>query len=192
MFLYLKSLHIIFIVSWFAGLFYIVRLFIYHTETKDMEKPKSFILQDQYKLMSRRLWYIISWPAMILASVFGIWMLVESPGYLKQPYMHLKLGFVVVLYVYHLCCHAIFKQLQRDEIRYTSTKLRLWNEVATLLLVSIVFIIVLKSTIKLVWAVGGFIIIAIMLMLGVRIYKKMRMVKEEKSAKKKSNNSANE
>ena len=72
-FLYLKALHIIFVVTWFAGLFYIVRLFIYQTEAAQKPEPAREILQTQYKLMSKRLWYIITWPSAILASIFAFW-----------------------------------------------------------------------------------------------------------------------
>ena len=171
---YIKALHLIFVITWFAGLFYIVRLFIYHSETKEMDEPKASILQEQYKLMSRRLWYIITWPAMILTTVFGVWMLVENSWFLKQGFFHLKLGFVLVLYVYHFASHLIFRQLQRNEIRYSSTKLRIWNEIATLLLVAIVFLIVLQSSLKFVWGTVGFFLVGILLMLGIKLYKKIR------------------
>ena len=100
-FLYVKALHIIFVVTWFAGLFYIPRLFIYQTEAEDKLEPAKSILQTQYKLMSKRLWYIITWPSAILASIFGIWMLIQNPFYLSQPWMLVKIAFVFALYFYH-------------------------------------------------------------------------------------------
>jgi len=95
---YVKALHIIFVVTWFAGLFYIVRLFIYHVEAQDKEEPAKSILQTQYKLMSKRLWYIITWPSAVLAGIFAVWMLVLEPSYLTMIWMHVKLSFVFVLY----------------------------------------------------------------------------------------------
>ena len=83
-FLYVKALHIIFVVTWFAGLFYIPRLFIYQTEAEDKLEPAKSILQTQYKLMTKRLWYIITWPSAILASIFGIWMFIQNPYYLSR------------------------------------------------------------------------------------------------------------
>ena len=151
-----------------------MRLFIYHSETKEMDEPKASILANQYKIMSKKLWYIITWPAMVLTTVFGTWMVVESPGFLGSSYFHLKLGFVFILYLYHFSCGVIFSQLQRDEIKYTSTKLRIWNEVATLLLVAIVFLIVLKSSLNFVWGTVGFFLVAILLMLGIKLYKRLR------------------
>ncbi|WP_299104865.1 CopD family protein [uncultured Tenacibaculum sp.] len=176
-FLYVKALHIIFVVTWFAGLFYMVRLFIYHVEADKKEQPSKEILQTQYKLMQKRLWYIITWPSAILASFFAFWMLYKNPIYLEEGWMLVKLSFVLVLYVYHGFCQVIYKQLQRDEIKYTSLKLRLWNEVATILLFAIVFLVVLKDTINWIWGVVGILLVSILLMLAVRLYKKIRAKK---------------
>ncbi len=176
-FLYIKALHIIFVITWFAGLFYIVRLFIYHTEAEDKEEPAKSILQTQYKLMSKRLWYIITWPSGILATVFGLWMLFSSPSYLTFGWMHVKLSFVFALFFYHGACHKIFLQLQNDIVKYTSFKLRLWNEVATILLFAIVFIVVLKN-INWVWGVIGIILFGVLLMLSIKLYKNIRAKKD--------------
>ncbi len=175
---YVKALHIIFVVTWFAGLFYIVRLFIYHVEAEDKEEPAKSILQTQYKLMSKRLWYIITWPSAVLAGVFAVWMLVLEPSYLTMIWMHVKLSFVFVLYFYHIGCQKIFNQLQKDVIKYSSFKLRIWNEVATLLLFAIVFIVVLKSAISWVWGVVGILLFGIVLMLAIKLYKKIRAKKD--------------
>ena len=177
-FLYVKALHIIFVVTWFAGLFYMVRLFIYHVEAEKKEQPAKEILQTQYKLMEKRLWYIITWPSAILASFFAFWMLWKNPIYLEMPWMHVKLSFVLALYFYHFGCHKIFKQLQKDEIKYSSTKLRIWNEVATILLFAIVFLVVLKSAINWIWGVVGIILFGILMMLGIKLYKNIRAKKD--------------
>ena len=175
---YVKALHIIFVVTWFAGLFYIVRLFIYHVEAQDKEEPAKSILQTQYKLMSKRLWYIITWPSAVLAGIFAVWMLVLEPSYLTMIWMHVKLSFVFVLYFYHIGCQKIFNQLQKDVIKYSSFKLRIWNEIATLLLFAIVFIVVLKSAIYWVWGVVGILLFGIVLMLAIKLYKKIRAKKD--------------
>ena len=120
---YLKALHIIFVVTWFAGLFYIVRLFIYHVEAEDETPEAKAILQKQYKLMSRRLWYGITWPSAILTAIFATWLLITNfTFYLSQPWMHIKLVFVAALYFYHFACHRIFSQLQKNQIKYSSFK----------------------------------------------------------------------
>ena len=171
---YIKALHIIFVVSWFAGLFYIVRLFIYFAEAEEKEETAKTILQTQYKLMSKRLWYIITWPSAILASFFAFWMLYLEPSYLLMPWMHVKLSFVLALYFYHAGCHKVFVQQQKGIVKFTSFKLRIWNEVATILLFAIVFLVVLKSTISWVWGVVGIILFGLLIMLGIKLYKNIR------------------
>lgn len=173
-FLYLKALHLVFMVTWFAGLFYIVRLFIYHTEADLKPEPQKTILINQFKIMQKRLWYGITWPSAILITIFAIWMLVERPQFLSQPFMHLKLAFVVGLYFYHGYCHHIFRKLQKDEIKITSFKLRLWNELATLFLLSIIFTIVLRDMISFVWGLVGILGIAILLWVAIKVYKTKR------------------
>ncbi|MCG8185705.1 CopD family protein [Tenacibaculum finnmarkense] len=176
-FLYIKALHIIFVVTWFAGLFYVGRLFIYHVEAEKKEEPAKTILQTQYKLMTKRLWDIITWPSLFLASFFAIWMLIENPIYLELPWMHVKLAFVLALYFYHGFCHKIYKELQRDEINYSPTKLRIFNEAPTIILFAVVFLVVLKNTISWVWGVAGIILFGVLLMLGIQFYKKLRAKK---------------
>lgn len=173
-FAYLKSLHIIFVITWFAGLFYIVRLFIYQTEAEKKPSPDKEILQTQYKLMSKRLWYIITWPSGILTCVFAVWLIVQTPGYLTMNWMLIKLGFVGLLILYHLSCQKIYSQLQNDIIKYSSFKLRMFNEISTILLFAIVFLVVLKSTINWIWGVVGIIAVGILLMAGIKFYKRIR------------------
>ena len=181
---YILALHIIFVVSWFAGLFYIIRLFIYHAEARGKEEPASSILQKQYKLMEWRLWYIITWPAAILTLVFGIWMLVYSPGYLSMPWMHVKLSMVVGLFLYQLYCHKIFRKFQKDEDTWGSVKLRMWNEVATLFLFAIVFVVVLKNSVTWIVGLGSLIMLAVVMMVAIKLYGKARGKNELAEEKK--------
>lgn len=171
---YLKSLHLIFVITWFAGLFYIVRLFVYHIEANSKPSPEKEILIKQYKLMSYRLWYIITWPSAVLATVFAASLLLIMPQWLQQPWMHVKLGFVFLLFLYHFKCHSIFKQLQKDEVKYTTGFMRLWNEGATIILFAVVFLVILKSAVNWVFGVVGIILFSILLMLGYKFYKRIR------------------
>ena len=171
---YIKSLHLIFVITWFAGLFYIVRLFVYHAEAKQKPQPEQDILIKQYQLMQYRLWYIITWPSAILASFFAFYLLYLSPFWLEQSWMHVKLGFVFLLYVYHLKCHQIFKQLQRNEVRKSSNFFRIWNEGATIILFAIVFLVILKSAINWIFGVVGIFVFSILIMLGFKLYKRIR------------------
>ncbi|MDB4010759.1 CopD family protein [Polaribacter sp.] len=183
-FLYVKALHIIFVVTWFAGLFYIVRLFIYQTEAEQKPEPAKEILQTQYKLMSKRLWYIITWPSAILASVFAFWMLYTNPYYLEEPWMLIKLSFVFALYFYHGYCNKIFIKLQNNVVKYTALKLRIFNEVSTILLFAIVFLVTVKSTINWIWGVVGIILFGILMMLGIKLYRTLREKKNWEKAEK--------
>ena len=171
---YVKSLHLIFVITWFAGLFYIVRLFVYQIEAAAKPEPERSILGKQLKLMARRLWQIITWPSMLLAIGFAVWLLAERPFYMSDAWMQVKLSLVVVLIGYHIKCHLIFKDLQNDRIKYTSNFMRLFNEGATLLLFSIVFLVILKSAVNWIWGTLGIVVFGIMLMLGFKIYKRIR------------------
>ena len=172
---YIKALHLIFIVTWFAGLFYIVRLFIYQTEALEKSEHERLILKPQLDLMARRLWYIITWPSAILTLIFGFWVLTYRWGYLQQEFMQAKLIFVFLLYVYHGYSQVLFSRLQRGEAHWTSTQLRLWNEVSTLLLFAIVFLIVLKNTISMLWGMLGLVGLFVVLLVAIKVYKKYRI-----------------
>ena len=174
---YIKALHLIFVITWFAGLFYIVRLFVYHAEAKQKPQPEQDILIQQYQLMQYRLWYIITWPSAVLASFFAFWMLFFTESgkfWLTQPWMHVKLAFVLLLYLYHGKCHQIFKQLQKNEVQHTSNFFRIWNEGATIILFAIVFLVILKSAINWIYGVIGIFIFSILIMLGFKLYKRIR------------------
>ena len=172
--LYLKSLHIIFVVTWFAGLFYIVRLFIYHTEAEQKNEPERSILKNQFKLMEKRLWYGITWPSMILTWVFGLWLAYSMYEFDFPLWLLIKLGFVVGLSFYHLRCGIIFYQLKFDQVKMSSTQLRIWNELATLFLVAIVFLVVLKNMMDIMYGLAGFFIFSGLLFAAIYIYKKKR------------------
>lgn len=171
---YIKALHLIFVITWFAGLFYIVRLFVYHAEAKEKPEPEQSILIKQYQLMQYRLWYIITWPSAVLASIFAIWLLHLIPAWLEQDWMIVKLGFVVLLYAYHIKCHLIFKQLQQNDVKNSSNFFRLWNEGATLILFAVVFLVILKSAINWIYGVIGIFVFSILIMIGFKLYKRIR------------------
>jgi putative membrane protein len=172
--LYILSLHIIFIVTWFAGLFYIVRLFVYHAETSAREETEKKILEQHFRIAEKRLWYGITWPSAILTLITGVWLVALMYGSTIPSWLWLKFGFVLGLIVYHLVCHKIFLRFQRNEIRYSGMQMRMWNEVATLFLVAIVFIVVTKDISQ--WARGLviFILLAIALFVAIKVYKKLR------------------
>jgi putative membrane protein len=174
-YLYVKSLHIIFITTWFAGLFYIIRLFIYFKEAEEKNEPARSILQDQYALMSKRLWYIITWPSAILTTIFAGWLLILQPGWLETNWMLIKLAFVAALYAYHWSCQMMYNQIKKGYLKYSSFKLRIWNEVATIILFACVFLVVLKNSLGWIFGIVGIVGVSLLLMLGIKLYKRIRI-----------------
>ncbi|GAB3181021.1 CopD family protein [Telluribacter humicola] len=177
-YLHVKALHIIFVVSWFAGLFYMPRLFVYHTEAQELPEQGRNVLFTQFIKMEKLLWNAIMVPAMWLTLITGATMLYLTPDWLTQGWMQLKLAFVGGLLVYHLYTHKLLLEIRRGHFRFSSLKLRLWNEVATIFLFSIVFLVVLKNTLDWIWGVMGLIAFAVLIMSAVRIAKKVREKKQ--------------
>jgi protoporphyrinogen IX oxidase len=181
--LYVKALHIIFVVTWFAGLFYVVRLFIYHAEANEKPEPARTILSGQLALMAKRLWYGITWPSAIITLALGpaVWLLYGGgtmAGALEvlrtQNWLEIKLLLVAGLYAYHLTLHRIFRQQSVGVFKYSSQQLRVWNEVATLFLVAIVMLVVVKQGMSPVWGLLGLALLVVVLMSAIKIYKLVR------------------
>ncbi|WP_396602708.1 CopD family protein [Algibacter sp. R77976] len=171
---YLKAFHLIFVITWFAGLFYIPRLFVYQIEAFHKPSPEKEILGKQLKLMAKRLWYIITWPSAVLALVFGLSLFAINPYLFYQPWMQVKLGFIILLFIYHLITHKYYKQLQNDVVKKTSSYMRIWNEGATFILFAVIFLVILKSAINWIWGVVGIFILGVLIMLGFKVYKNIR------------------
>lgn len=179
-YLYAKAVHIIFVVCWMAGLFYMPRLFIYHTEAKDKGKEAYDILHRQFSIMENRLWWVISTPAMYITILAALVMLHTNPSLLTMGWMQLKLIFVAGLVLYHFKTQQIMYKLRDEKSKWTSGQLRLWNEVSTILLFAIVFLVILKSTLNWIFGVVGLLGLAITLMILIKVYKKYRKSKGEK------------
>ena len=171
---YIKSLHLIFVITWFAGLFYIPRLFVYHIEASEKSSPDKEILGNQLKHMAKRLWTIITWPSAILATIFAVWLIVLQPVWLEQSWMHVKLVFVVLLVIYHLKTHQYYRQLQQGIIKHTSSFMRLWNEGATFILFAVVFLAILKNAMNWIFGVLSIFVLALLIFLGFKLYKNIR------------------
>jgi protoporphyrinogen IX oxidase len=147
-YLWVKSLHLVAVVAWFAGLFYLVRLFVYHAEAAERDAAARAVLEPQYTLMAQRLLHIITTPAMLLTLVAGIAMLLLNPGLLTQPWMHVKLTLLLGLFAYHGWCVGQVRRLGRGGSVGSSTQMRVMNEVPTLLLVLIVTYAVVKNAVR--------------------------------------------
>ena len=171
--LYVKALHIIFIVTWFSGLFYIVRLFIYTAEANEKQEPEKTILLKQFMIMQKRLWYGITWPSAILTAIFGVWIWMWELNGSLPTWLAIKLFFVVGLFLYHFSLHYIFGQQQKGIFKYSSQKLRLWNEVATIFLIAIVMLAVVKD-ISVALGLVVLIVVLLVLLIAISIYKKLR------------------
>lgn len=170
----IKAIHLIFVVSYLAGIFYIVRLFIYHTETQMKPKNEREILRVQYKFMEKRLWNVITVPAGILVLVTGLTMLYLNPGLLSQSWMHVKLTAVILLVIYHFWCWRTILKLKNDVYTMKSIRLRMMNEVATMLLFIIAFAVMLKGLFAVYWywILISFVSVGILIMLIVRLVNK--------------------
>jgi putative membrane protein len=172
---YIKALHIIFIVTWFSGMFYIVRLFIYNTEAGEKEGVEKEILQKQFGIMIKRLWLGITWPSAILTIIFGGW--VTSMYTAIPQWLWIKLGFVAGLYAYHFTLQKIYSDEMKGVFKYTSNQLRVWNEVATIFLIAIVMIVTVKDNMSWLWGITGLALFTIALMSAIKIYKTIRTKK---------------
>ena len=174
---YFKAVHIVFVISWMAGLFYILSLFIYHTEANEKEEPERSILQKQFVKMEATLWKIIATPAMIISVSAGAGMLMLNSGLLQMDWMWVKLAFVIGLLIYHFICQNMVKQLKNNQFKMTSFQLRLWRELATIFMIAIVFVVILKSAINWIYGLIGIMGIAMAIMIAVKLYKNYRLRK---------------
>lgn len=177
-----KAFHIIGVVVWFAGLFYLVRLFIYHVEAEQEPEPAKTILKNQYQIMEKRLYSIITTPGMVVTVGCAIGLLVVQPEYLKQPWLHAKLGFVAALLFYHFYCGRLMKQLEENTCKWGSKQLRALNEGPTVMLLVIVLLAVFKNSLPTnitVWVVFG---LVITMAATIQLYAKKRRENKEKLA----------
>lgn len=173
----LKAVHIIFMVSYFAGIFYLVRLFVYYKDTDSFHAEKQSILREQYIFMAKRLWNIITVPAGMIMLLSGITLVVLNPVLLQTPWFHLKLTFLLGLAAYHFWCWKKVLQLgilNGDVLPIANIKLRQANEIATFILFLVVFTVILKSQILVYWwqLLAGFFALVISIMLIVKLVNK--------------------
>lgn len=150
----IKAIHIIFMVSYFAGIFYLVRLFVYYKDTDEFDETKQQILRNQYRFMAVRLWNIITIPAGILMLLSGLTMIYYNSGLLKTPWFHLKLTFLAGLGAYHFWCWKRVKEIKNlngKTLSIPNIKLRQFNEIATFILFAVVFTVILKYSVIQYW-----------------------------------------
>lgn len=175
-----KAFHIVGVVVWFAGLFYLVRLFIYHVEAEAKPEPAKTILKNQYELMEKRLYRIITTPGMVVTVAMAAGLLWLMPEYLHQGWMHAKLGMVALLLSYHHYCARLMKKLHRGECQWSSKQLRALNEAPTLLLVVTVMLVIFKNNLPTdatTWLVVG---LVISMAATIQLYARKRRLDQEK------------
>ncbi len=179
-----KAFHIIGVVVWFAGLFYLVRLFIYHVEAEEQPEPARQILQSQYELMEKRLYRIITTPGMLVTVAMAIALLVTNPDWLKESWMHAKLAFVGLLLFYHHYCGRLMKKLWQGECTWSSKQLRALNEAPTLLLVIIVMLVIFKNNLPTdvtTWLIVG---LTVLMAVTIQLYARKRRLDQERQQNK--------
>ncbi|PAX60194.1 protoporphyrinogen oxidase HemJ [Brunnivagina elsteri] len=185
-----KAFHIIGVVVWFAGLFYLVRLFIYHIEAEQEPEPAKSILQKQYTIMEKRLYGIITTPGMLVTVACAIALLVTQPEWLHQTWMHVKLGFVVLLLGYHHYCKRLMRQLDQGTCKWTSQQMRAMNEAPTILLVIIVMLVIFKNSLPVdmtTWVIFG---LVLLMAVTIQLYARKRRLDKEKELAQMANTQA--
>ncbi len=165
-----KSLHLVSVISWFAGMFYLARLFIYHAEALQRPESERAVLAPQYALMEKRLWRAIVTPAMIGTVAFGLWLMVLLHAW-TQPWFHVKLALVAVLLAYHGFCGRLRREFAQGRCRWSIPALRLWNEAATVLLFAIVFTAVFKRPLGAIYGLAAVLVLA---MVGLAVFRATR------------------
>lgn len=171
-YLIVKAIHVIFVISYFAGLFYSVRLLIYCQEAYEKPEPEKTILGNQLKLMLKKLWNIITVPAFIIMLISGGFLVYSRFEFLvTQVWFHVKFTFVLLLIIYQLVTWNAIRKVQKDKLKWSSLRLRMWNEVATLILFVVVFAVILKNTFaqNWYWLLISFVALGVLIMLIVKI-----------------------
>ena len=178
-YLWFKTLHIVGVVVWFAGLFYLVRLFIYHREAEELDPPLRQAFQDQYGLMERRLANIITTPGMVVAVAMAIGLLSVQPGWLREGWLHAKLAVVALLVAYHAFCYRLMGQLQQGTCGWSPKQLRALNELPTLLLVAAVLLVVFKNQFPTGWATWFLVALVVAMAASIQFYARWRRLQAQ-------------
>ena len=181
-YLWFKTLHIVGVVVWFAGLFYLVRLFIYHREAAELEAPLRQAFEDQYALMERRLANIITTPGMVVAVVCAAGLLSVNPSWLRQGWMHAKLAFVIALLAYHAFCYRLMDRLRQGVCGWSGRQLRALNELPTLMLVIVVMLVVFKNQFPTGTATWLIVALVVFMAASIQFYARWRRLRAERDA----------
>ena len=171
---YLMAIHLVFVVTWFAGLFYFPRLLIYDIEARNKPEPAKSILVDQFRIMQRRLLYGITWPSLVLTLLLGSWLIIDRGLNLGIDWLMIKIILVALLVAYQISLQKFYLDLKNDKVIVSSDFMRIWNEIPTVLLIAIVFIVVLKNEMDMIYGIAGILSLILFLLAAIRIYKIIR------------------
>jgi len=191
-YLWFKAFHLVGLVAWFAGLFYLPRLFVYHAEANEQPEPARAILQQQYQIMEKRLYNLIMNPAMVLTLVMAIAMLIIAPSLLKDTWLQVKIGLVGCLVIYHHYCGRLMKQMAVGHFRFNGQQFRWLNEVPTVLFVMIVLRAVVKNILPTSAASWSVLAIVIAMAAIIQLYAKKRRQSHEQTAEQALSNAGDE
>ncbi|WP_052128232.1 protoporphyrinogen oxidase HemJ [Neosynechococcus sphagnicola] len=169
-----KAFHLVGIVVWFAGLFYLVRLFVYHVEAQERPEPAQSILKEQYQLMEKRLYNLITTPGMVLTVAMAVGLLITEPEVLHDIWLQVKLALVVLLIAYHHYCGRLMKQLAVDQCHWSGQQMRWLNEVPTVLLVMIVLLAIFKNSLPTDITAWGMVAMIVAMGAIIQLYAKKR------------------
>ena len=179
-YLWFKSFHIIGVVTWFAGLFYLPRLFIYHIEAEERQEPVKSALKEEYSRIEKLLYKLIMMPAMIFTIIMAISIIITEPDVLKQTWLHIKLLLVLLLIGFHFYCGRLIRQLETETCSINSLQMRRINEIPTILLGLIVLLAIFKNTLPTNIADWGTMVTIAILAIIIQLYpRKRRLNKQE-------------
>jgi putative membrane protein len=181
-YLWFKAFHIIGVVVWFAGLFYLVRLFVYHVEANEQPEPARSILQQQYQIMEKRLYNLITTPGMVLTVSMAIALLIVAPDLLKETWLHVKLAFVTATIAYHFYCGRLMKQMAGGQFTWSGQQMRWLNEAPTVLLVIVVLLVVFKSSLPTDITAWAILAMIVAMAATIQLYAKKRRLDRERLA----------
>lgn len=182
-YLWFKAFHIVGVVTWFAGLFYLPRLFVYHAEATEQPEPARSILLQQYQIMEKRLYSLIMTPSLVLTLVMAIAMLITTPALLHDTWLHVKIALVGFIVIYHFYCGRLMKQMAAGQFRFSGQQFRWFNEVPTVFFILIVMLAVFKNNLP-TNATAWLIVLLIVAMAAIiQLYaRKRRLAREQASA----------
>jgi len=175
-----KAFHLIGVVVWFAGLFYLGRLFVYHAEASEQTEPAQTILKSQYQIMEKRLYNLITTPGMVITVVMAVCLLTTEPEVLKDGWLHIKLAFVAALLIYHFYCGRIMRQLAAGKCAWSGQQFRFFNEAPTVLLLAIVLLAVFKNNLPTDVTAWGILGLIVAMAVTIQLYAKKRKRDKEK------------